>query len=333
MSYVTSYPEILAAANRLSAVVSATPLVENANLNERLGGRIFIKAETLQRAGSFKFRGAYNRLSQLDVEQKKRGVVAWSSGNHAQGVAAAARILDIQATIVMPEDAPQIKIEATKGYGADIIFYDRYKEDREVIGRKLCQERGAVLVPSYDDPHIIAGQGTVGLELVAQFFEQCDGELHQVLMPCGGGGLCAGSALAVEMASPNTSFYGVEPEDFNDTARSIRAGSFEQVDPKARSICDALQAGTPGRMTLPINRDKLTDVLIVSDIQVMSAMAYAWQYLKLVVEPGGAVALAAVLAGQLDCQNKNTVITLSGGNVDRALFNRALEQGVVDDAI
>lgn len=332
MPYVTSYSDILAAANRISPVVSTTPLLENANLNRRLGGRIFIKAETLQRAGSFKFRGAYNRLAQLNSEQKKLGVVAWSSGNHAQGVAAAAKILGIKATIVMPEDAPQIKIDATADYGADIVFYDRYTEDREDIGHKLCEDRGSTLVPSYDDPHIIAGQGTVGLELSAQFSEQCDGELHQVLMPCGGGGLCAGSAIAVEATSPNTSFFGVEPEDFNDTVLSIRSGRFESVDPKARSICDALQAGMPGRMTLPINRAKLTGVLTVSDTQVMSAMAYAWQYLKLVVEPGGAVSLAAILAGQLDCQNKNTVITLSGGNVDRDLFNRALEQGVVDGA-
>lgn len=332
MSYVTSYLDILAAARRISAVASATPLVESAALNERLGGRVFIKAETLQRAGSFKFRGAYNRLSQLDPEQKKQGVVAWSSGNHAQGVAAAAKILGIQATIVMPKDAPQIKVDATKHYGADIVFYDRYSEDREVIGRSLCEERGSTLVPSYDDPHIIAGQGTVGLEIVSQFSEQCDGELHQVLMPCGGGGLCAGSALAIEATSPNTQFFGVEPECFDDTARSIQSGSFEQVDPKARSICDALQAGQPGHMTLAINKDKLTGVLTVSDAQVMSAMAYAWRHLKLVVEPGGAVALATVLAGQLDCQNKNTVITLSGGNVDRALFNRALEHGMVDNA-
>jgi threonine dehydratase len=315
--------EIEAAAGRLAGVARRTPLLADTPLDALTGGRLLFKVEALQRTGSFKFRGAYNRLVQLDAAERRAGVVAFSSGNHAQGVAAAAGMLGIPATIVMPEDAPRAKLENTRALGAEVVLYDRYREDREAIARRIVAERGATLVPAYDDPHIVAGQGTVGLELVRQAAEL--GLVpDQVLVPTSGGGLTAGTAIAVRALAPQAAIYGVEPEAFDDTRRSLAAGTLLRNPPEARSICDALQSSPPGRLTFAINRELLAGVLTVSDAEVEAAMARAFRHLRLVVEPGGAVALAAALAGRAPLAGKTTAIVLSGGNVDAATFVAAL---------
>ncbi len=311
------------AARRLAGVASVTPLLSSAELDAVAAGTVLLKTENLQVTGSFKIRGAYNLLSRLSREQAERGVVAWSSGNHAQGVAAAGARLGIHTAIVMPEDAPALKLENTRRLGGETILYDRYSGDREAIARKLAEERGATLVPSYDHVDIIAGQGTVGLELMRQCAEQ-DRVPDQVLIPCGGGGLVAGSAVAIRGLSPATAVHPVEPEGFDDTRRSLAAGKRLSNDPKARSICDALLAGTPGALTFPINRRLLGEGLAVSEEEVRAAVRFAFRHLKLVVEPGGAVALAAVLAGRVDTRDKLTVLVLSGGNVDPQTFKTIL---------
>jgi threonine dehydratase len=312
--------DIEAAAGRLAGAAVVTPLIESPALNERLGGRVLIKPETLQLGGSFKLRGAMNSIAQLTDEEKTHGVVAFSSGNHAQGVAIAARKVGTSALIVMPSDAPAMKIEATRAYGAEIRFYDRYSEDREAIAHQIATERGSVVVPSYDDPHIIAGQGTVGLELV----RQAGTHLDYVISPLGGGGLISGIATAVKALSPKTAVIGVEPKDFDDALRSLQSGSPQTNDPAARSICDALLTPSPSELTLSIMLKTVADVLLVSDAEVTDAMRYAFSTLKLVVEPGGAVALAALLARKLDLGGRTAGIVLSGGNVDAALFVRVL---------
>ncbi len=307
------------AARRLKDIAIRTPLIENAALNEHAGGRILLKPECLQRTGSFKIRGAYNLLSQLSPQEAQRGVVAWSSGNHAQGVACAAGLLGIHAAIVMPEDAPAAKLDNTRQLGGEVISYDRYSGDREQIARQIAAERGAVLVPSYDHEHIIAGQGTVGLEIAEQSL-QMDLPADQVLICCGGGGLTAGSAIALKDRLPNVRVRTVEPDDFDDTARSLEAGEPLCVDHSARSICDALQARSPGKMTFPINQKLTGPGLSVSDDEVRDAMRFAFRHLKLVIEPGGAVALAAVLSGKLDVSGSTTAVVISGGNVDIEVF-------------
>jgi threonine dehydratase len=317
------FADIEAAAARLAGIARRTPLLAGTPLDEVTGGRLLFKAECLQRNGSFKFRGAYNRLVQLDAAARRAGVVAFSSGNHAQGVAAAARMLGIPATIVMPADAPVIKLENTRALGAEVVLYDRFTDDREGIARRIVAERGATLVPAYDDPHIVAGQGTAGLELVQQARE-LGLTPDQVLVPTSGGGLTAGTAIAVRTLAPAAAVYGVEPEAFDDTRRSLAAGTLLKNPPEARSICDALQSSPPGRITFAINRKLLAGVLTVSDPEVEAAMARAFRDLKLVVEPGGAVALAAALAEKLPLAGRTTVIILSGGNVDPATFIAAL---------
>jgi threonine dehydratase len=282
---------------------------------------VLLKAEMLQHTGSFKFRGAWNRLSQLSPAERAAGVVAWSSGNHAQGVAYAAQLLGIRAAIVMPKDAPHIKTENTRRLGGEVIQYDRYTEVREEIGTRLARERGAVIVPAYDDPHIIAGQGTVGREIAAQ--AQALGlQVDQALFCCSGGGLVAGSALALKAARATTQVYSVEPAGFDDHARSLATPERQRSRNAdgARSICDALQAPTPGDVTFPINRELLAGGLVVTDDEVRAAVRFAFETLKLVVEPGGAVALAAVLAGRIPTTGRVTAVVLSGGNVDPALF-------------
>lgn len=307
------------ARDRLRGHAVITPLLESGELNAITGGRVLIKAENLQRTGSFKFRGAYNHLSQLTAGERSRGVVAWSSGNHAQGVAAAAGILGIRATIVMPADAPAIKADNTRRLGAEVVSYDRYRENREDIARGIAQKTGASLVPSYDDVGIIAGQGTAGLEILEETARR-DIRLSQLLVCCSGGGLTGGIAIAFSEDSPETALYSVEPEAFDDTARSLASRKREQNSPAARSICDALQTPTPGELTFSINSLYLAGGLSVSDDEVRDAMRFAFNHLKLVVEPGGAVALAAVLHGKLDTANRNTGIVISGGNVDPDLF-------------
>ncbi len=321
--------DIRAAAKRLAGVTVLTPLIRSADIEERIGGALLIKPECLQRTGSFKLRGAYNLMSQMSADDARRGVVAWSSGNHAQGVAAAGSMLGIETTIVMPEDAPAAKIENTRKLGGTTVLYDRYSGDREQIARGIAAETGAALVPSYEHKDIIAGQGTMGLELMAQAAEQ---RLvpDQVLICCGGGGLSSGSAIAIKDASADTDVILVEPEDFDDTRRSLATGKREGNDPDARSICDALLSPTPGEMTFAINRELCSAAVTVSDDDVRHAMRVAFRDLKLVVEPGGAVALAAVLAGKVETKGLTTAVVLSGGNVDEAMYAAIQSEALSD---
>jgi len=319
-----SLADIEAAAARLQGVAVETPLLESAVLNERLGLRVLIKPETLQRVGAFKFRGAYNRLVQLTDEQKKRGVVAFSSGNHAQGVALAARLLGIPALIVMPADAPKVKADATLGYGAEVKFYDRLTESREKIAAAIAAERGSIVVPAFDDPHVIAGQGTAGLELVRQARAR-GAELGAVVVPCSGGGLLAGIATAVKALSPKTAMIGVEPDGYDDTLKSLQAGVRTPMTPTHRTLCDALETPCPGELTFPILKQTVADVAVVTDAEVAEAMRYAFSVLKLVVEPGGSAGLAALLAGKVKAPVADTIgLVLSGGNVDPEQFARVL---------
>ncbi|CAM8671378.1 threonine/serine dehydratase [Sphingobium sp.] len=311
--------DIIDAARIIAPAAVRTPLLENHALNDRLGRRVLIKFEGAQHTGSFKFRGAYNRLARLDAQQRAAGVVAWSSGNHAQGVAAAAQLLALPATIVMPSDAPAIKLANTRALGAEIVTYDRHSESREEIATALAHSRGATLVPSFDDPFVIAGQGTAGLEILDQAAE-AGAIIGQILVCCGGGGLTAGIATAVKARAPEIALYAVEPAGFDDTARSLASGVRENIAPDARSICDALMAPSPGAMTFPINQALLSGGLVVSDDQVRDAMRFAFSTLKLVVEPGGAVALAAVLNGLAPPCDDASVVVLSGSNVDPAAY-------------
>ena len=316
---MTSIHDIEAAADRLDGVVVRTPLIENAELDRVAGGKVLVKPECFQAIGSFKIRGAYNLLSQLTPDQARRGVVAWSSGNHAQGVALAGKLLGIHAAIVMPEDAPAAKLENTRRLGGEIITYDRYNEDREAIARRIAAERGAEIVPSYEDARIIAGQGTVGLEIAEQSVEM-GFPADQVFICCGGGGLTAGSAIALKARLPDVDVYPVEPETFDDTARSLATGERVGVSGDARSICDALLTDMPGQMTFDIMRTHVVKGLTVSDAEVEDAMRFAFRHLKIVVEPGGAVALAALLTGKVDTAGKTTVVVFSGGNVDLEMY-------------
>lgn len=303
------------AAERISGAIIRTPLLEFAPLSERVGHKVLVKFEGAQHTGSFKFRGAYNRLSRIPDEQRPQGVVAWSSGNHAQGVAAAARLLDIPATIVMPSDAPTIKVANTRALGAQVVPYDRFTQSREAIATALAAERDAVLVPSFDDPYIIAGQGTAGLEIWEQ--AQAAGvQIGRVLVCCGGGGLVAGIATAIKDEAPGVAIYSVEPAAFDDTARSLASGVRESVEAQALSICDALLAPSPGALTFPINKALLSGGLCVTDDQVRDAMRFAFEKMKLVIEPGGAVALAAALDSIAPPADGATVVVISGSNVD-----------------
>jgi threonine dehydratase len=319
-----TYSDIEAAAARLAGLALVTPLLESHDLNARAGGRLLIKPENLQRTGSFKFRGACNKIRTLMAGSRPpRHVVAFSSGNHAQGVAAAAQVADIGATIVMPADAPAIKIANTRGYGAEVVLYDRYREEREALAARIAQERQAAIVRPYDDPDIIAGQGTVGREIGEQIRSR--GLAPDVLLaPCGGGGLIAGTALGVKHAFPACAVYSVEPAGFDDTARSLAAHGRVSNAPGARTICDALMAASPGALTFALNRRLLAGGLAVTDDEALAAMEYGFRLLKLVAEPGGAVALAAALAGKIDLKGKTAVIVISGGNVDPAMFARAI---------
>lgn len=320
------------AARRLSGRAVVTPLLESTALNEMVGGRLLIKAECLQRTGSFKFRGAFYRLTLLTATERQHGVVAYSSGNHAQAVAAAANLLGLAATIVMPADAPRAKLLATRRWGAEIVTYDRYREDREAIGGRLARERGAVLVPPYDDPRIIAGQGTLGLELADQA-AALNARLDAALVPCSGGGLSAGTATALTSRLPEVAVYAVEPMGFDDTARSLAAGKRLANPPLSAdhaSFCDALLAPTPGAITFPINQRLLRGGLAVSDAEAARAMALAFAELKIVLEPGGAVALAAALSGKIECRDRTVAVVCSGGNVDAAVFARAISGHTAD---
>ncbi len=319
-----NFNDILDAQAKLSGKAIRTPLLENAELNRLTGGRIFLKSEILQHTGSFKFRGAYNFICRLDKQQKTQGLISYSSGNHAQGVAYAAKLLGAKATIIMPSDAPIIKINNTREFGAEVILYDRFGEDREAIGNKIIADTGAILIPPYDHPFIIAGQGTCGLEIIEQVKER-DVKLDGVVICCGGGGLTSGAALAIKELSPRTKVYSAEPEGFDDTARSLVKGQRVSVSPDARSICDAVLTPTPGEITFFINQDLIERGLVVSDDEVRRAVKFAFNTLKLVVEPGGAVALACILHQKLETKNKAVALTLSGGNVDPSRFLECLE--------
>jgi threonine dehydratase len=314
-----TFADIEDARKRLAGYAVATPLLESHHLSELAQGRILIKAESLQRTGSFKFRGAWNRISRLDPTTAKGGVVAYSSGNHAQGVAAAAQLKGFPAVIVMPADTPEIKKGNTRAYGAEIVTYDRATESREAIAIRIAGERSAIIVPPFEDRHVIAGQGTVGLELADQA-AALGAKLDVVLIGTSGGGLAAGIALAIEAKSPSTRVYVVEPEGFDDYGRSLRSGKIERNAKASGSICDALLSPEPGRLTMAINRPRLAGGLAVSEKEVRRAVRYAFERLKLVIEPGGAASLAAILAQKIETQGKVFGVVASGGNVDPALF-------------
>ncbi len=321
MNAIASLPgidDIRAAAARLSSLAVETPLLESPALNERYGARLLFKPEVLQRTGSFKFRGAYNKISTLSAEERSRGVVAFSSGNHAQGVAASAAMFGIRAVIVMPADAPAMKIGNVRRMGAEVVLYDRYREDRSAITRPFV-DKGMVLVPPFDDPAIIAGQGTIGLELVAQA-GKLGAHLDAVVIPCGGGGLTGGISIAVRNGSPATRIWAAEPEHFDDTRLSLAAGARVANEPGQTSICDALLTPEPGEITFEINRKTLAGSIAVTPKAVAAAMREAMACLKLVVEPGGAAALAALSAGAIDIEGKTIAVVLSGGNVDFGLY-------------
>jgi len=318
-----SAADIDAAARVLAPFAVRTPLLSWPVLNERAGTRVFLKPEMLQRTGSFKFRGAFNKLSSIPQEARGGGVVAFSSGNHAQGVAAAAQILNMQATIVMPMDAPLSKRERTKAYGAEVVLYDRDREDREAIANGIAAKRGATLVRPYDDPLVIAGQGTVGKE-IAEDMAALSLTPDIVVAPASGGGLIAGVATAVKARYPKAILMSGEPEAFDDHARSLRAGKREPHHADGRTICDALMASIPGELTFAINSRLLAQGITASDAEVAAAVGFAFRELKLVVEPGGVVGLAALLAGRIDARGKNIVIVLSGGNVDADLFAKLI---------
>ena len=318
-----SSADIDAAARVLAPFAVRTPLLSSPVLNERIGTKVFLKPEMLQRTGSFKFRGAFNKLSSIPPGARGGGVVAFSSGNHAQGVAAAAQILNMRATIVMPADAPLSKRERTKGYGAEVVLYDRDREDREAIAGEIAAKRGATLVPPYDDPKVIAGQGTVGRE-IAEDMAALGLAPDIVVAPVSGGGLIAGVATAIKARYPQAVLISAEPEGFDDHARSLRSGKREPHRAEGRTICDALMASIPGEITFAINSKLLTEGVTASDAEVAIAVGFAFRELKLVVEPGGAVGLAALLAGRIECGGKNVVIVLSGGNVDSDLYAKLI---------
>ncbi len=320
-----SLSDIQAAAARIDGIVRRTPLLESARLNDRIGGRLLVKAECLQHTGSFKFRGAYNRLAAMDPKTRARGILAYSSGNHAQGVARAAQMFGVPATIIMPRDAPAMKQRNTAEYGATIVLYDRHGESREEIGRQIAAEQGLTLVKPYDDPLIMAGQGTSGLECA----QQCAalGAVPDVaLAPTGGGGLMAGFSTAMKATFPDLQLFAVEPDGYDDMARSLHTGTRVANMATPASICDAIMTPEPGELTFPVNRRTLTGGLTVSDGEVRKAMADAFAELKIVIEPGGCVALAAVLSGRLPVAGRTVVVVASGGNVDPALFADILAQ-------
>jgi threonine dehydratase len=309
------------AAGRLEGIAHRTPVLTSRTLDQRVGVRVLLKAEALQRTGSFKFRGAYNKIASIPTAQRGRGVVAFSSGNHAQAVALAASLLHTSATIAMPEDAPEIKLAATSGYGAEVVTYDRYGEDREQMGEEIAERRELTLVRPFDDPLVIAGQGTAGLELVED-----GGRLDLLLAPVGGGGLIAGCAIAVKALCPRARVIGVEPVAGDDYRQSLAAGRRIAIK-VPRTIADALQVTAPGELTFALNRSILDGIVTVSDAELVDAMRFAFERLKLVLEPGGAAALAALLTGKADLQNVTGAgVILSGGNIDPTRFCELLTE-------
>jgi threonine dehydratase len=314
--------DVQAAARRLAGVAHRTPVLTSRTLNERAGATVLLKAENLQRAGAFKFRGAYNRISTLSHDELARGVCAWSSGNHAQAVALSAALVGTSATILMPEDAPATKRAATEGYGATVVSYDRYGEDRDALAQALTRERGLVPVPPFDDPMVMAGQGTVALELIEDA-----GPLDALVVPVSGGGLIAGCGTVAKALVPNIELIGVEPAAGDDTKRSLTAGRRIRI-PVPHTIADGLQVETPGALTFEVNRHQIDDILLVDDQALINTMGLLFERLKIVVEPSGASALAAVLATPERFTDRRVAVILSGGNVglDRFISLIAGEQ-------
>ena len=311
---ILSLDDVRAAAERLSGVAHRTPALTSHTLDERTGATAFLKAECLQRGGSFKFRGAYTMISSLSRGERAAGVVAYSSGNHAQAVSLAARIVGTSATILMPADTPAAKLDATRGYGAEVVRYDRYTEDREALGAALAEERGLVLIPPYEHPLVMAGQGTSALELLEDA-----PDLDLLLVPVGGGGLIAGCATAAKAIRPGIRVIGVEPEAGDDTRRSLETGERVRI-PIPRTIADGQQADIPGELTFAVNRQLVDTIVTVSDPEILAAMAFLFDRMKLVTEPSGASAAAALLAGRADTTGARVGVIISGGNVGAARF-------------
>lgn len=317
-----TYHDIVAASARIAGHVRRTPVLESPALNARAGCRVLVKPECLQVTGAFKARGAFNKLVQLSKSDAASGVVAFSSGNHAQAVAWAAGRLGISAKIVMPADAPAIKIDRTRDFGAEVLLYDRHGEDRAAVAQKVADEENRVMVPPYDDPAVIAGQGTAGLEVFEDLAR--DETLDILIAPAGGGGLAAGCALAAAKLAPGADVYTAEPAGFDDIAQSLEAGALVEIDPTSRSICDSLLTPLPGEITFSVLHAEAAGGLVVTDAEAEAAMRAAFTDLKLVLEPGGAVALAAVLTGRIETRGKTVAVIASGGNVDPALFAEIL---------
>ena len=307
-----TYDDVAAAARRIDGHAHRTPVMTSRTLNEAIGAEVFFKCENLQRMGAFKFRGGFNALARFDAAQRRAGVVAFSSGNHAQAIALAARILDIPATIVMPADAPAMKVAATKGYGATVVSYDRYTEDREQIGRDLAQKHGLTLIPPYDHPDVIAGQGTAAKELIEEV-----GPLDAFYAPLGGGGLLSGSALALRALSPKTRIVGVEPEAGNDGQQSFRSGAIVHIE-VPKTIADGAQTQHLGNYTFGVIKSEVDDIQTASDAELVDAMAFAAARMKIVVEPTGCLGLAAVRREATALRGQRIGVLLSGGNIDLA---------------
>jgi threo-3-hydroxy-L-aspartate ammonia-lyase len=310
-----SFDDVRSAAAQLEGVAHRTPVLSSRTLDRQTGATVALKAEVFQRGGAFKFRGAYNRISRLGPDERARGVVTYSSGNHAQAVAIAASLLGTTAVVVMPEDSPASKMAATRGYGAEVVLYDRYREDRVALGEALAIERGLTLVPPYEDPLVIAGQGTAALELL-----QGRPDLDLLIVPVGGGGLIAGSATAAKALRPGIRVVGVEPEAGDDTRRSLEAGTRVRLPEVPRTIADGLQVDIPGELTFALNRLLVDQVVTVTDPQIVQAMAFLFERLKVVVEPSGAVAVAALLSGAIDASGSRVGVILSGGNIATGAF-------------
>jgi threo-3-hydroxy-L-aspartate ammonia-lyase len=312
--------DVRSAAQRLRGVAHRTPVATSQTIDRIAGAEVFLKCENLQRAGAFKFRGAYNAVSRLTPEQLGRGVATYSSGNHAQAVALACRLLGTTALVVMPEDTPASKRAATEGYGAEVVTYDRYTQDRVALGRRIATERGLTIVPPYEDAHVIAGQGTVALELL----EECE-PLDSIVIPVGGGGLLAGCSIAARAVSPTIGLIGVEPEDADDTKRSLAAGHQVSI-PVSRTIADGQAADIPGELTFSINRGLVDRIVVVSDDEICAAMVLVFERLKMVIEPSGASALAALLSGRCPTAGLRVGVVISGGNISAARFAELVTQ-------